>query len=142
MALKNIHITYLRRFLDELIINKGILKIDNPERVVEKIKMDYSVKLAFRFYSRMHSSEKYASYLENSEKDYNLHPETQYQAILKDIIVNIKNTEKDQPLQCLNCEADISKAEIESIGADLPICSNCYNSIGVEFDIWQRVFDD
>ena len=53
MALKNIHITYLKRFLDELILTKGILKIENPERIVEKIKMDYLIKLAFRFYSRM-----------------------------------------------------------------------------------------
>jgi len=140
VSLKNIHITYLRKFLDELILSKGILKIENPERVVEKIKMDYLIKLAFRFYSRMYGSEKYASYLKKSEKDLNLHSETQYQPIFKDIITNIKTTNEGNFLQCLNCGKDISQNDINEIGTDLPLCTTCYDNIGIEFDIWQRVF--
>ena len=141
MSLKNIHITYLKRFLDELILTKGILKIENPERIVEKIKMDYLIKLAFRFYSRMYGSEKYASHIENSEKEFNINPDSQYQPVFKDIIANIKTTDQDSDLQCLNCGATISDKELEAIGTDMPICANCYKSIGLEFDIWQRVFD-
>ena len=142
MALNNIHIIYLKQFIDQLIINKGIIKIDNPERIVDKIKMDYLVKLAFRFYSKLYNSEKYASYLKIGEYDSPAAADADYQPVFQNILTQLNSTKSDTVVQCLNCGVEIHTKDLQNLGTDLPVCSKCYKDIGIEFDIWQKVFDD
>jgi len=138
MALEKIHITYLKDFIDQLIINKGIIQVANPERVIEKVKIDFLVKLAFRFYSKLYSSEKYASYLKKTEYSYK---EKEYQHILQDMINIMNDAEAEQHLQCLNCGSSITIDELKKQGDCLPVCINCQDEIGLEMDIWEKVFD-
>jgi hypothetical protein len=140
MALKKIHLAYLRRFLDELILNQGIVRIENPEQIVEKVKMDYLLKLAIRFYSKLYNSEKYASYIKESEIDYAIDPQKEYQPVLSNILFRL-NPELDATVSCLNCGIDITPNELKSIGTDLPLCPTCFKNIGIEFEIWQKVLE-
>ena len=140
MALKKIHIAYLKRFLGELIINKGVIRIDNPEQIVEKVKMDYLLKLAFRLYSRLYNCEKYANYIKDSEIDYAIDDDKEYQPVLQNLLSRI-NTDPTTTISCLNCGVDITPDELRNIGTDLPLCPACYNNIGLEFDIWQKVLE-
>ncbi|MDD4156611.1 MAG: hypothetical protein PHY08_08580 [Candidatus Cloacimonetes bacterium] len=141
MALEKIHITYLKEFIDQLIINKGIIQVAHPERVIEKIKIDFLVKLAFRFYSKLYSSEKYASYLKITEDYIKNSDEKEYQHILQDMLNIMNEAETEHTLQCLNCGAAINIEEIKKLGDCLPLCSDCQNEIGLEMDIWEKVFD-
>jgi len=140
MPLNNIHITLLKRLLEELIISNGVLQIENPDRIVEKVKMDYLAKLACRFYSKMNQSEKYASYLKKYEHNYSIEEDKEFQPVLKYILNDIFFLEKEQTVHCLNCDKNISFSEMKRAGTDIPICDECYKSIGTEFDIWQKVF--
>ena len=140
MALEKIHIIYLKDFIDQLIINKGVIFVDNPEKIIEKIKIDFLVKLAFRFYSKLYSSEKYASYLKESEKDIDLGNNKEYQPILQKVISLINSCEQENIIQCLNCGTDITLKELEKSGDNLPVCSECQLQIGMEMDIWEKVF--
>jgi hypothetical protein len=140
MALENIHIVYLKEFIDQLIINKGIIHVKNPEMVIEKIKIDFLVKLAFRFYSKLYSSEKYASYLKESEEDSFLSATKNYQPILQNMLKMFSCTKQDKIVQCLNCGDNISLVELEKSGDNLPICTKCQSEIGLEMDIWEKVF--
>ena len=140
MALENIHIKYLKEFIDQLIINKGIIHVKNPELVIEKIKIDFLVKLAFRFYSKLYSSEKYASYLKESEKDSFIDSDKAYQPILQGMFSLINSNKQENEVQCLNCSAEIPLSVLARSGDNLPICSDCQLEIGVEMDIWEKVF--
>ena len=141
MALENIHIKYLKEFIDQLIINKGILKVKNPELVIEKIKIDFLVKLAFRFYSKLYNSEKYASYLIASEKENFIDSsDKDFQPILQNMLKLLKIGKHEENVNCLNCGEDISLIELERSGDNLPICDKCQSEIGFEMDIWEKVF--
>jgi|GEM_PF-1921102 len=140
MALENIHIKFLKNYIDQLIINKGVIHVKNPELVIEKIKVDFLIKLAFRFYSKLYSSEKYASYLKESEKENFIDSDKEYQPILQCMfsLINSKKQEKD--VQCLNCGVEISLETLSNYGDNLPICTDCQMEIGLEMDIWEKVF--
>ena len=140
MPLENIHIKYLKDYIDQLIINKGIIRVKNPELVIEKIKIDFLVKLAFRFYSKLYGSEKYASYLKASEKDNFIESDKDYQPILQNMLSVFSSDKRSEIVQCLNCGVDVSLKELEKSGDNLPICSNCQLDIGLEMDIWEKVF--
>ena len=141
MALENIHIKYLKEFIDELIINKGILRVKNPELVIEKIKIDFLIKLAFRFYSKLYSSEKYASYLQQSEKENFMEAGKDFQPILQNMLKLLKFNKQDEVVNCLNCGDNIALRDLERSGDNLPICEKCQSEIGLEMDIWERVFE-
>ncbi|MCL2063647.1 MAG: hypothetical protein FWG98_04680 [Candidatus Cloacimonetes bacterium] len=140
MALENIHIKYLKDYIDQLIINQGILQVKNPELVIEKIKVDFLVKLAFRFYSKLYSSEKYASYLRESEKENFINSDKEYQPILQCMFSLINTRKQEKEVQCLNCATEIPLKELSISGDNLPICSDCQLEIGLEMDIWEKVF--
>lgn len=140
MALEKIHITYLKDFIDQLIINKGIIQVNNPERVIEKVKIDFLIKLAFRFYSKLYSSEKYASYLKKTEENYGNSGNKEYQHILQDMLNIMNEAEAEHILQCLNCGTSITIDELEKLGDSLPVCTNCQDEIGLELDIWEKIF--
>jgi len=141
MALENIHIKYLKEFIDQLILNKGIIRVKNPELVIEKIKVDFLLKLAFRFYSKLYSSEKYASYLKEKEEDNFIESDKDYQPIITNMINLFKSENKrGDVVQCLNCSTDISVRDLERAGDNLPICESCQKEIGIEMDIWEKVF--
>ena len=140
MALENIHIKYLKDYIDQLIINQGILYVKNPELVIEKIKIDFLVKLAFRFYSKLYSSEKYASYLRESEKENFIDSDKEYQPILQSMFCLINTSKRENEVQCLNCSTEIPLRELSISGDNLPICPDCQLEIGLEMDIWEKVF--
>lgn len=139
MALENIHLTILKEFIDELIINAGILKIENPEKVVEKVKIDYLVKLAFRFYSKLYSSEKYTNYLH--ETIDHLEQTNERFAVFQNLMNTIQKKSSDS-IQCLNCNSEISAQHLKMIGDALPLCDNCQDTIGLELEIWEKIFGD
>ena len=141
MALNKIHITHLRNFIDELIITKGVLKIENPEKVIEKVRVDYLIKLAFRFYSKLYSSEKYANHIKICENNIELDDGKRCQPIIQNILSLMSSEDADQDIQCLNCGIAIPIKELEKSGDSLPVCSTCEDEIGLELDIWERVFD-
>lgn len=68
MPLQPTHLLLLKEYIDELIVNSGIIKVNNPERVVEKVKVDFLVKLAFRFYSKLYNSEKFFPFIDEIVK--------------------------------------------------------------------------
>jgi len=138
MALERIHINYLKEFIDQLILNKGIITIKNPELVVDKIKIDFLVKLAFRFYSKLYSSEKYASYLEKSQKEFFEDCEKEYQPIFQSMLNIMYIRKQEAIIQCLNCGADMALSSMS--GDNLPICAICQDDIGFEMEIWEKVF--
>ncbi|HPY96242.1 MAG TPA: hypothetical protein PL063_03420 [Candidatus Cloacimonadota bacterium] len=139
MALINTHLTMLKEYIDELIVNSGMIKVQNPERVVEKVKVDFLVKLAFRFYSKLYNSEKFAGYLhdifDKLDKDNNSKYDV-FQAILDEM----KDNDDFANLQCLNCNAPISKEELIKSGENMPLCEKCKDHIGQEIDIWEKIF--
>lgn len=141
MALESIHIKILKGFIDDLILNSGIIKITNPERVVEKVKIDYLVKLAFRFYSKLYSSEKYTSYLK--ETIDHLHDENaDHQPIFQSFLSHLTQDDEDTPIQCLNCGTLISVKQLKTQGDCMPLCPDCQDTIGLEMEIWEKVFGD
>ena len=142
MALENIHIRYLKEYIDQLIINKGIIYVKNPEIIIEKIKIDFLVKLAFRFYSKLYSSEKYASYLKESEQDNFIDSDKEYQPILQCMFSLITERKQEKDVQCLNCGCDIPLNSLEKSGDNLPLCPDCQSEIGIEMDIWEKVFGE
>jgi hypothetical protein len=141
MALESIHIKILKGFIDELILNSGVIKIDNPERVVEKVKIDYLVKLAFRFYSKLYSSEKYASHLKDTIEHLN---DDYYnkQPIFQSFLHQLQTENEETPIQCLNCNALISIKDLKNQGDSMPLCKDCQDTIGLEMEIWEKVFGD
>ncbi len=139
MALENIHLTILKEYIDELIINAGILKIENPEKVIEKVKIDFLVKLAFRFYSKLYSSEKYSSFLHDTI-DHLDNPNDK-KAIFQDLMNTIHKNSSDN-IQCLNCNILISQDQMKFIGDSLPLCTDCQNTIGLEMEIWEKIFGE
>ena len=138
MALERIHINYLKEYIDQLILNKGIITIKNPELVVDKIKVDFLVKLAFRFYSKLYSSEKYATYLVESEKEYFDDCEKQHQPIFQSMLNVMYLRKQEAVIQCLNCGNDVALKSLT--GDNLPICGNCQLDIGFEMEIWEKIF--
>ena len=140
MALENIHIRYLKDYIDQLIINKGVIYVKNPEIIIEKIKIDFLVKLAFRFYSKLYSSEKYASYLKDGENENMIDSDKDYQPILQTIFSSINANKQENSVQCLNCKVEIPINELVMTGDNLPICKDCQKEIGLEMDIWEKVF--
>jgi len=140
MPLRNVHLSILKAFIDELIAKNGVLDIPNPDKIVEKVKIDYLAKLACRFYSKINNSEKYASYLKKYEHSHNIEEDREFQPVLKYILNDIFFKHKEQTIQCLNCGRDITFAELKRAGTDIPLCDECYHNIGTELDIWQRVF--
>ncbi|MCL1826845.1 MAG: hypothetical protein FWG20_02285 [Candidatus Cloacimonetes bacterium] len=138
MALERIHINYLKEYINQLILNQGVINIKNPELVVDKIKVDFLVKLAFRFYSKLYSSEKYASYLKETENPQFEDCEKEYQPILQSMLNVMYLRKQEAVVQCLNCGADIA---IKSMSGDrMPICDNCQEDIGMEMDVWEKIF--
>jgi len=140
MSLKNVHLSILKGFVDELIATNGVIEMENPDKIVEKVKMDYLAKLACRFYSKMNKSEKYASYLKKYQHSYDIEGDKEYQPVLKYILNDIFFKHKEQSVQCLNCGKDITYAELKRAGTDIPLCDACYKNIGAELDIWEKVF--
>jgi len=140
MALENIHITYLKEFIDQLIINKGVIKVRNPELVIEKVKIDFLVKLAFRFYSKLYNSEKYSSYLLESEKNQFEDCDIAHQPIIQSVFNTFNSNHQNEDVQCLNCGKEIRFADLVKSGDNLPICKDCHDEIGMEIDIWEKIF--
>jgi hypothetical protein len=143
MGLKSIHITYLKKYIDQLIISKGVLQVENPEIIVDKVKIDYLSKLAFRFYSVLYSSEKYSDFIKASEKTVSEDNSGEHAPmfhVLHEIISNISESE-NKNIQCLNCGVDIPIAVFLKNKDGLPICDECLKSIGREFSVWENIFD-
>ncbi|MCD4829193.1 MAG: hypothetical protein K8R90_07200, partial [Candidatus Cloacimonetes bacterium] len=65
--MKEIHFNLLREYLDEIIVNNGIIYIPNPEKIIEKVKVDYIVKLAFQFYRKLYSGDIKSPYMNRWE---------------------------------------------------------------------------
>ncbi len=141
MPLENIHLTLLKELIDELIVNSGIIKVSNPERVVEKVKFDFLVKLAFRFYSKLYNSEKYASYLYETINKIKNKDEYDH-AVFQSLMNEIQNDTGVSSVQCLNCNATIPTEELIKSGENMPLCQTCKDHIGLEIDIWEKVFGD
>jgi len=141
MPLEKIHLTLLKEYIDELIVNSGIIKVNNPERVIEKVKIDFLVKLAFRFYSKLYNSEKYSTLLYETinkmknEKEYD-------HAVFQNLMLEIQNGNHDQTVQCLNCNDLIDSKYLIQSGDNMPLCEACKEYIGQEIDIWEKVFGD
>ena len=138
MALEKIHINYLKEYIDQLILNKGIIQVRNPELVVDKIKVDLLVKLAFRFYAKLYSSEKYASYIVKGEKEYFDDCDKEHQPIFQSMLNVMYLRKQEAVIQCLNCSTDIALSSLS--GDNLPICSKCQDELGMELEIWETIF--
>ena len=141
MALETIHFRYLKDYIDQLIINKGVIYVKSPELVIEKMKIDFLVKLAFRFYSILYSSDKYASYIKAGEKEEMIDSEKDYQPILKEIFHQINLSDSDHKVSCLNCKCEIPLADIVVKGDNLPVCNECLHEISLEMDLWEKVYN-
>ena len=139
MALTNTHLTMLKEYIDELIVNSGMIKVQNPERVVEKVKVDFLVKLAFRFYSKLYNSEKFAGYLHDIFDKLDKGNNSKYD-VFQAILDEMKDNDDFTNLQCLNCNASISKEELIKSGENMPLCEKCKDHIVQEIDIWEKIF--
>jgi hypothetical protein len=140
MGLQNIHITYLKKLIDEMICYNGAVTLENTEKVVDKIKMDYILKLAFRFYKHLLASPQYSTYLKQlDEKTYERSADG-YHLALKNIMFILKLEHYDETIPCLNCGKEYHLNEFKSIATDLPICTDCFNSINEELDKWEKVY--
>ncbi len=148
--MKNIHYKLLKKYLDELIINQGIIKVDNPEKVVDKIKVDFLIKLAFRFYSKLYSNEVRRIYKNRWEVfrcENCLTP-----CKVQKYFYNEKFPENEDltcplgkdltaEIQCINCGVIFLSKKPENNEYYMPICNTCHNAIGEELEIWQRLFE-
>ena len=93
MPLQPTHLLLLKEYIDELIVNSGIIKVNNPERVVEKVKVDFLVKLAFRFYSKLYNSEKFFPFIDEIVKRLSKGEEN-YHDIMHDLLDKINNSDE------------------------------------------------
>ncbi|MCB5249825.1 MAG: hypothetical protein RBS16_07860 [Candidatus Cloacimonadales bacterium] len=141
MPLQPTHLLLLKEYIDELIVNSGIIKVNNPERVVEKVKVDFLVKLAFRFYSKLYNSEKFFPFIDEIVKRLSKGEEN-YHDIMHDLLDKINNSDEVESVQCLNCNTPISKKELIKSGENMPLCDACKDHIGLEIDIWEKIFGD
>ncbi|MDD3050720.1 MAG: hypothetical protein PHR06_06185 [Candidatus Cloacimonetes bacterium] len=149
--MKDIHIRIIKEFLDEMIVNEGVLKLEFPEKKIHKIKLDYLAKLAFKFYRKLHTNSDFTEYLQNwkflkckycpDKCDYFLELEKQADVSAEEI--NSLLTQCKQPvisLTCLNCDASFH-TESNYCESQLPLCSECRDLIGKELEVWKKVFD-
>jgi hypothetical protein len=147
---KEIHFRLLKKYLDEMIVNHGIIKVENPEKIVEKVKIDFLVKLAFRFYRKLYTGEVRNVYMNKWEwfrcSNCNDHCEKFKCKFDPDGNEEIddgtccKGKNKEATIQCVNCGDFFTSRKPENDEYYMPLCDNCYDSIGEEIDIWQRLF--
>lgn len=150
--MKDIHFQILKEYLDELIINNGMIRVDNPERMIDKVKIEFLVKLAFRFYSKLYRTNITRTH-RNKWKWFRCINCTDPCDDYKESISSKKSElpepcAKDQDtsaeMKCLNCGTLFHSQRPDEEHAEytfLPICPKCKKMIGEEIEIWQRLFD-
>ncbi len=134
-----------------MIVNQGILSVDNPDIIVEKVKVDFLIKLAFRFYSKLYSGEvpnfyqnqwewfrctacetpcdEFKKFTDSSDDDREL---PSICPLGKDLVTDIN---------CCNCGKIFPSRKPEDKNLYMPLCDECVNVIGEEMEIWGRLFD-
>lgn len=153
--MEHIHYQILKNFFDELIVNQGVLKVENPEKVVEKIKLDYLIKLAFRFYAKLYSNEVIRVY-KNKWDWFKCANCPDKCPVYADIMDNSrekndssslcpKHNNDSASMKCINCGAVFTSKKPEkkeNIINYIPLCENCDEEIGQEIEIWENLFKE
>ncbi len=135
----NLHFNILKDYLDAIIINNGILKVENPEKIVEKVKLDFLIKLAFRFYKKLYDGEIDSQFSQESkDNDNNI---VKFYKSEKGLEGHFPKKNNKAEIVCLNCNKHFYTSEIPKNNNFLPICEECEKTIGQEIEIWQRLFD-
>ena len=138
-----------------MIINNGIITEYNSNAIVDKIKIDYIIKLSFHFYKKLCTESKYFNYLKNW---FYLRCENcdqqcdNYRKILDDKI-KLENQKKffektlfvcnnkNISISCLNCGKLFKLPDYSQTQLQLPICNYCSNVIKNEIEVWKKLFD-
>ncbi len=137
--MQNLHFNILKNYLDSIIINNGVLTVENPEKIVEKVKLDFLIKLAFRFYKKLYDGEIDSKFSHESEKsDNNI---VEFYKSEKGLEGHFPQKNNQAELVCLNCNKHFYTSEIPKNNNFLPLCSECEKTIGQEIEIWQKLFD-
>jgi len=147
---KRIHFNLLRTYLDEIIINQGVIRVPNPERVVDKVRVDFLVKLAFRLYRKLYSEDIPSSYMNRwewfrcsnceSPCDEFLNYMADPDQVQRFPSVCTLGRDTLTQLECLNCGKRFSSRKPAEEGLYMSLCDDCQNAIGQEIEIWQRLF--
>jgi hypothetical protein len=135
----NLHFNILKNYLDSIIINNGILEVENPEKIVEKVKLDFLIKLAFRFYKKLYDGEVDSNFFEESKNINN--DVVEFYKSEKGLEGHFPRKDNKAELVCLNCNKHFHTTEIPKNNNFLPLCSECEKTIGQEIEIWQKLFD-
>ncbi len=141
----------MKRYIDELIVKQGILHVENPDVIVEKVKIDFLVKLAFRFYGKLYRGDVPHIYLNQWEWFRCTACETPCEAFKHFTGSNDENREiprhcplgrnSEATIHCCNCGNEFVSLKPENKQLYMPLCDECVDVIGEEMEIWGRLFD-
>ena len=110
----------IKELVDEIVVNRGVLMIDNQQIQIDGMSMDQLGKLAFKYYKMIFSGK--------SPLDIDAHNEIQ----------NLNQTVQSQNLKnCIGCNQTLENNDIEM---RMPVCKGCRDKIRVDYDVLRDIF--
>ena len=136
--MKAIHFQLLKEYLDEIIIHQGMITVSNPEKIIDKVRIDFLIKLAFHFYHKFHTKKDLVA---TKERHISLDKSGNWQSIVRLEKNATSSTDTQREMECINCGAEMPVPDSCIDNPICLICEDCLREIGSEMEIWVKLFD-
>jgi len=111
----------IKEMIDELIISRGVLKIDNKQTAIDGINVEKLANQAFRYYRMIIRGESPLD-IDLQANRYN----NRFDSRLEQSISN-----------CIGCNQPLSD---DDIGQHMPVCRDCRTKVRADYGFLQELF--